>query len=224
MGFLLKGAFMSEAKASHFRVDFDYDGQIKVCAQQLETLRRDFSDTWGSLLGGEGFRKEFKLIAKLLIRISSESHDHRATVDFVTKKAQLHLKNRSDENSGKIKKDHLDGSTDLAHEHMVPVQVALEYLVSLQGQALTEPLKNIGYRALIDKPDAHGVLDRGGSLLRQKLPAGVTVKSVPPMFWGLARYDAAKLFDELDPVNKRAKDLHDAYKLRRDEFRRVMKL
>ncbi|GEM_PF-5975603 len=211
-------------EASHFRADFDYEGQIKVCAHQLEALRDCFDGQWEKLLKDDGYQKEFKNLAKLLIRISSESSDHRATVDFVTKKARAHLKRQSDDDSGRMRKGHLNGSGDLAHEHMVPIQVALKYLMSLQGQSLLEPLRNIGYRALIDKPDAHGVLDRGGSLLRQNLPAGVIVDTVLPKFWGLARYDAAGLFDELEPVSPRGEALHREYGKQRQKIRRVMGL
>ena len=214
---------MPEAKDFQFRLGFDHNEQIKICTAQLEALRDGFEAHWEKLSNDDGYMKEYKNLAKHIIRVSSESCDHQHTVDFVTKSVLAHLE-LSAQTANRALMGHLRDSKKLAHEHMVPIQAALKHLLSLKGERLEEPLRKVGYRALILRSEADEHLDRRGNPLRNNVPQEVIEHGVPLQFWGLARYEKAVLFDELEPITQRAKDLHAAYEPERNKVRSVMGL
>lgn len=198
---------------------------------------------WSNVKGGADLRKsgggttwssERAILAAHLIRHASESADFPATVDFITRDAHSHI----EESKAKYRRrsiGHLTQWDLFTHEHMVPGAAALTLLTDPNFEAnrgpLFELLSGVSFRALVTgtkrkrekgMPNKEvGALD---ALFASRLPKPHEVsnwsgptdpRKISPKFYGLMRYDAAGLIDELIPVSVRARALLQDYKTRK---------
>ena len=235
--FILISALMEfpDLKWLKWNDTFKATNQIALCASQLEMLRTSLGDKW-PLLCKAGARQaglaEAKALAKLIIRVASESVDFYATVDFITTSAYLRLEGMRSTNGGRSLIGHLKNSSQLAHEHMVPGNAVLQAVCGLKPDAPVLPmLEALCFRALVSTAKRDGddsnetdlyLLDRTYGL-KSVLPAICSptliergfreVGEVPFHFWPLMRYEAAGLLPNLIPMSGRARELLDAYKL-----------
>jgi len=182
---------------------FDVEEQIRICSSLLAYFR-DTVLAKDELNSGRKDpaiknRREKKALIKSLIRVSSESVDHRNTVDFIT--------------VGALDKCLASGKeeTGLSHEHMVPGEVIFEKLLGLpQGSDhLADLLRLWSFRALI-KQDERTRLD-STCKLKSSLPANFPL-GFDAAFYPFARYEAAKIFaGNLLPVSTRGAALLGRY-------------
>jgi hypothetical protein len=218
--------FMSEPDIRQFRLrdDFDRAGHIALCATSIEGIRDHLrEEDWKKLLKPASERnlkhKEARILVKHLIRVASESADFYRTVDFITRSAAITVENARKKNNWKPLAGHLQPSSDLTHEHMVPGEaVLLELARAPMDMRLAEVLAPLTYRALVCKKKEIQKLDKAG--MKSTLPPLEQTRlaakpgaaaSIPPDFKALMRYDAAGLLDDLIPVSERAIELKKAY-------------
>lgn len=181
--------------------EFDLKEQIKVCASLLEYFRDTVlkRDECGLSKGGRVIknRREKKAIIKSLIRVSSESVDHRSTVDFISVGA---LQMRLDSNGRE---------DDISHEHMVPGEVIFNAVFDSKGRPIANLLEQWSFRALITKSERLK-LDRTREIksgIPRNIPVGFGVE-----FYPFARYEAVGIFDgNLLPISERGERLLSSY-------------
>lgn len=209
---------------------FDRAQQLRLCAGQLEYLRREWAAEWSDLCAGQASAPaglaEFKKQVKQHIHQASESVDVHTTVDFITRGVRERLNHLSSRHRNqKSLLSHLTNSEFFVHEHMVPTEAAFSVLtnpaLSFYTRPFAETLGQLCFRALVTKRPK-GVLSEekfdierlDSPQYRQGLPdpaellrrPGLTLEEVPLEFYGLMRYEAAGLYDELIPARPRAAD------------------
>jgi hypothetical protein len=213
---------------------FDRDLQIALCTDQLESLRERHAQLWVQLATPKPTRasglRELKDIVKHHIRHASESTDFYATVDFITQSVHRLLSQRCGSRKMGLLQ-HLYDWDIVSHEHMVPGEFVFREFTSansrFQGKPLLEPMAKWSLRALVagtkrkrkEGTAAPSEVQALGGPLESDMPCpaavygmpGLTLERIPLEFYGLVRYEAAGLADELIPVSARARDLWPAY-------------
>lgn len=223
-------AFRKDVKSN--KIDgFDRDLQLEMCARQLESLRATVPERWACLGTKQALptgQTELKLFVKDLIRKSSESADFFATVDFTTRNAYEILE--AQRSPGKLGlRKHLKNWDKLSHEHMVPGSVIYDTLIKYPYAPLFPVLEPLSYRALVSgsKRKKRNPTDKSTDVQRvddkfsSSLPPLSAIRelklfnrrTLPLKFWGLLRYDAAGLLEDLIPISERAVRSLDEYKL-----------
>jgi hypothetical protein len=172
-----------------------------------------------------GWTPERVGMAGHFVRHASESSNHEATVDFITHKTLDIIKgSRALYPRRKKASYHLNQWKLFAHEHMVPGAAALRLLTDPdfprnQGP-LYELLSALSFRALVTRTKGKradataenevGMVDKKYA---SRLPKPCEISGWPgpndlykidPRYYGLMRYDAAGLLDELIAVSPRA--------------------
>jgi hypothetical protein len=160
-------------KLFKFRDDFDRDTHITLCAASIEGIRDHLGKQWQDLLKPARQRdlrlREARNLVKHLIRVASESADFYRTVDFITRSAATTVEAARVANAGKALVGHLQPSSELTHEHMVPGEAVMrELLHAPAGMPLAEVLEPLTYRALVCKKSELHKLDSPD--LRSALP------------------------------------------------------
>lgn len=192
--------------------EFNHEIQITLCSKLIKAVLENLGE-----IELENIKKKKisdidlstrKRLIKTLIRHSSESSNHQATVDFVTIAALETANNKA----------------ILSHEHMVPCEDVFRRILDLRktkkDAELTDMMVKAGFRALIyrgDKRSANTEHNRLGGELTSEMP-----KSLPPDFpleyYPFARYEAAGIFSSLIGVSKRGIELLELYKKARPEY------
>jgi hypothetical protein len=205
-----------------FRHDFDRAAHIALCAKSIEGIRAHLGENWEGLLKPAPKRdvrhKEARVLVKHLIRVASESADFYRTVDFITRSAATTVEKARKKNNWKPLAGHLQPSSELTHEHMVPGEAVLLALSKVPvGMPLADELEPLTYRALVcKKKDIHKLDNKMKSTLppveqTRLVNQPEKLASVPPAFKALMRYDVAGLLEDLLPVSPRAIALKKAY-------------
>lgn len=218
---------------------FDRDKQIRMCAQQLEALRDTQGVMWWELCKPNQPRStgaaEMKKLIKHLIRVSSESVDFYATVDFVTRSVHQILRKAQEGHSKQLSLlGHLQLWGQFTHEHMVPGEAVFQLITDPAHRARTNDLNAVtgdwSFRALVTgtkrrrKDEKLDVTTEAGKLdatdYNAALPISLTfidgfdektIWDIPRQYYPLLRYDAVGLLPQLIPVSARAKRLLPAY-------------
>jgi hypothetical protein len=223
-----------------FDLKFHHDAQVSFCARHLALLRSDLGDSWWKF--GEHkashagkctdcWTREHVDLASYLIRHASESVNHPATVDFVTKKALAYIRAAKAKHTPRHRGiSHLQQWELFTHEHMVPGSAALRILTNpaVAAKPLKELLGTLSFRALItgtskkrQKGVPNGELGSLDARFKSRLPdpdevlgwpRSYSLEQIPTKFYGLLRYEATGLIDELVPVSPRVQGLVEEYR------------
>jgi hypothetical protein len=217
-------------KKSNQPDNFEMTNKVAFCAKLLDVLRSELKGDWNKLGNSEVFpnRAETKSLVKHIIRISSESVDFPATVDFITEAVLEILQKSKEDNKGNALKSHLYQWKKLSHEHMVPCEAVLVELCK-QTSEISEVLNMLSFRALVTGPNRKGQLNEVRTLDKDyssELPLTINFDkkgkiartNIDMRFFPLLRYEAVGLINELIPISNRAKTLLNDYKNFKDEL------
>ena len=170
-------------------------------------------------------------LAGHLIRHAGESTDFHATVDFVTRAALEHIK-AARSASKRVTTGSLRQWSLFTHEHMVPGQAVLRLITDVahpSSQGDLQPLlAALSLRALVTGTKRRKADSSAGQEIdaldlnwASRLPEPSCIDGwngperlteIPSRFYGLMRYEAARLLCELLPVSRRGrKVLADYY-------------
>lgn len=175
----------------NFSTDFNDEArnqQTARCSKLIETLlQNEYDDS----------REAINLL-RTLIRLSSESHDYRATVDFVSVLVLESITEKALQ-KGKLLKRHLDGA-GYHHEHMYPCAAAMSTIreKGFAGPELTAWLAKINFRALIDSKKEELALN-------EQYKSSVPEHPIDCPNPALSRYCATGILGDLRPVSSRGK-------------------
>jgi hypothetical protein len=235
---------------SLFRQDYSHDEGVRLYARHLEVLRDDMGAGWWRLAeeraaGGKRARRgsrpagawspERIAFAGLLIRCASESTDHAATVDFVTKGALAHIRQSAADHPRRT----IGNLTQwglFTHEHMVPGGAVLARLTDPEFPRNRGPLQTLlaelSWRALVTGTKRRRPKDTSNFEVGQldgewsnRVPAPAELvdwrgpsllTEVPAAYFALMRYDAAGLLDQLVSVSRRSEGLLEQYRAYRE--------
>jgi hypothetical protein len=205
-----------------FRDNFERADHTKLCAVSIEGIRTHLGARWSALFRPTAERdpqlREARKLVKHLVRVASESTDFYCTVDFITRSAAITVEKARKKNNWKALAGHLQPSSELTHEHMVPGEVVMAALSEAPpDRPLFEVLEPLTYRALVcKKKDIHRLDKEMRSTLPKIEQTRLAKRAresvpVPPAFKALVRYDAAHLLEDLIPVSPRAAQLKTEY-------------
>ncbi len=195
------------------------EAHINRCANLIKTIK-----TWDSTSKNEKHQyvhdKNFlsqdpilsKNLFKRIIRVSGESADYRATVDFVSIQALDIINSNSIARKKNLKAKHSnkdfsknDLETGIRHEHMYPCEAAYHKLKDTPDEMIESRLKTeISFRALICSTKEAAELDK--KKLKARLPVGLSHDCPAP---ALSRYCKIGLDKDLIPVSQRGRTLFE---------------
>lgn len=183
-----------------------------------------------SNLVDESWTREQVALAGHLIRHAGESTDFHATVDFVTRTALVHIRAALSA-SKRVTTGSLKQWSLFTHEHMVPGQAVLRLITNAdhpESSGDLQPLlAALSLRALVTGTKRKKVdgwirqeIDALDSDWSSSLPEPSRIEGwdgpeqldeIPARFYGLMRYEAAHLLDELVPVSRRGREVMADY-------------
>jgi len=178
---------------------------LERCAYLLEALKLWEYDEKNSLKDSDKVQKKknsllSRNIFKHIIRVSGESPDYRATVDFVTD-AALDIIRKNMQNDAEIFKKHLEHG--LGHEHMYPCEEAFKKINGLLDKSMLNMLsEDISFRALVssNKPGSEGEVGKLNESFKSCLPESRDRNCPAP---ALSRYCKTGLADSLWPISSK---------------------